>query len=62
LFIYDITGRKIRKLISSAYPEGSQQVRWNGRDDLGNAVASGIYVYRIEAGKYVQSRKMMLLK
>ncbi len=62
LIIYDITGRKIRTLISSAYPAGSHQIQWDGRDDTGNAVASGIYINRIEAGKYTQSRKMMLLK
>jgi hypothetical protein len=62
LIIYDITGRKICTLISSTYPAGSHQIQWDGTDDHGNALASGIYVYRIEAGKYVQSRKMMLLK
>jgi hypothetical protein len=62
LMIYDITGRKIRTLISSAYLAGSHQIQWDGRDDSGNAVASGIYVYRIEAGKFIQSRKMLLLK
>ncbi len=62
LTIYDVTGRRIKTLISSQYPAGFHQVQWDGRDDSGNAVASGIYVYRIEAGKYTQSRKMMLLK
>ena len=62
LVIYDINGRQIKTLTSSRYQAGSHQIQWDGRDDSGNAVASGIYVYRIEAGKYVQSRKLMLLK
>ena len=62
LFIYDITGRQIKALTSSRYPAGTHQIQWDGRDDFGNAVATGIYVYRIQAGNYVQSKKMMLLK
>lgn len=62
LIIYDITGRKIRNLISSAYPAGSHQIQWDGKDYSGNSVASGIYIYRIDTNNYTQSRKMMLLK
>ena len=62
LVIYDLSGRQIKTLTVSRYPAGSHQIQWDGRDDSGNAVASGIYVYRIHAGKYTQSRKMMLLK
>ena len=62
LVIYDLTVRLIKTLTSSWYPAGSHQIQWDGRDDRGNSVASGIYVYRIQAGNYVQSNKMMLLK
>jgi carboxyl-terminal processing protease len=62
LVIYDITGRQIKTLTSSWYPAGSHQIQWDGRDDRGNLVASGIYVYRINTGNYSQARKMMLLK
>jgi hypothetical protein len=60
--IYDINGRQIKTHTSSRYTAGSHQIQWDGRDDRGNPVASGIYVYRINAGKFSQSRKMMLLK
>jgi photosystem II stability/assembly factor-like uncharacterized protein len=60
--IYDITGRQIKTLASSRYPAGSHRIQWDGRDNSGNAVASGIYIYRIQAGNYLQSKKMILLK
>ncbi len=62
LVVYDVTGRQVKTLISARYPAGSHQIQWNGRDDHGNAVASGSYAYRIQAGNYIQSKKMMLLK
>jgi hypothetical protein len=62
LNIYDLTGRRIKTLTSTQYPAGSHQIQWDGRDDRGNSVSTGIYVYRILAGEYRQSRKMMLLK
>ena len=62
LVIYNLTGRLIKILTSSRYPAGSHQIQWDGRDTQGNMVASGIYVYRMNAGTYSQSHKMMLLK
>ncbi|MEJ2637055.1 MAG: S8 family serine peptidase [Calditrichia bacterium] len=60
--IYDITGKQIKSLASRRYSGGNHQIQWDGRDDAGNPVASGIYIYRLLAGEYVQSRKMMLMK
>ena len=63
LQVFDITGRKIRTLVSGQLPPGSHQVVWDGRDDAGQLVASGFYFYRLETGEgIVQTRRMVLLK
>jgi hypothetical protein len=62
LVIYDILGRKIRTLVSGAQPAGYAEVRWNGTDDWGNKVGTGIYFYRIETGKFSKTYKMVFLK
>lgn len=60
--IYDLNGRRIAELVNNYQNAGTYEVTWNGKNDAGVQVASGTYVYRIEAGNYVQVRKMMLLK
>jgi len=60
--IYDILGRKIKTLTDKILPAGEHGVLWNGDDDDGNPSASGIYLYRIEAGEYIRARKMVLVK
>jgi tetratricopeptide (TPR) repeat protein len=62
LEIFDITGRKVRTLLNKPKEAGTHQVIWNGQDDHGNSVASGLYVYRIQAGNFVQSKKMLFMK
>ena len=62
LEIYDITGRKIRTLADGRYPVGSHRVVWDGRDSHGQAVASGVYAYRLRAGKHMTTRKLLLMK
>ena len=48
--------------LPGSYPAETHQEQWDGKDDSGNRVSSGVYVYRMKAGDYVQSRKMVLLK
>ena len=62
LTVFDVTGRVVRELVNGAQSSGQKQVQWDGRDAMGAPVASGIYLYRIVAGDFVQSRKMMLIK
>lgn len=63
LRIYDVAGRLVRTLASDReYAAGSWSLDWNGRDDTGRMVASGVYVARIRAGATVQTRNMVLLK
>jgi len=60
--IFDVSGRRIRTLLNEPKVAGTHQVLWNGNDNNGNLVASGLYVYRIHAGNYVQSKKMLFMK
>jgi len=60
--IYDLLGRKVRSLDLGRQGAGYKTVAWDGKNERGEAVASGVYFYRLKAGEFVQSRKMTLLK
>lgn len=62
LSIYDLSGRLVRTLVSAEENPGYKQVVWNGRNQAGDALSSGVYLYRLEAGEFVQTRKMLFLK
>ena len=60
--IYDMLGRQVKNLINQTQDAGYRSVRWNASDDYGKPVSAGIYLYQIQAGEFVQTKKMMLLK
>ncbi len=60
--IYDILGREVTKIINNQASAGYHVVYWNGRDSYGNAAASGVYLYRLTAGNFSETKKMNLLK
>ncbi len=62
LTIYNALGQQIRTLVSGSREAGYQQITWNGRDDQGNSVESGIYFYRLSSGNFDQQRKMILVR
>jgi len=62
LVIYNILGQKVRTLVNGRMDPGRYTVVWNGRNDMGNQVASGIYIYRFEAADFRKTMKLMLLK
>ena len=62
LRIYDAAGRLVRTLVQSKLSAGQHQVQWQGRDDSGHSVASGVYHLRMEAGEFKSSRKMALVQ
>ncbi|MBN1292923.1 MAG: T9SS type A sorting domain-containing protein [Candidatus Latescibacteria bacterium] len=62
LSVYNLSGQKIRELVADLKPAGTHSVIWNGRDESGNQVSSGIYIYQLRAGDVVRSNKMMLMK
>ena len=62
LIIYNSLGQKVRTLVVESKEPGYYEVIWDGRNDFGVQVASGIYLYRIKAGDFFRSKKMLLLK
>jgi flagellar hook capping protein FlgD/ASPM-SPD-2-Hydin domain-containing protein len=62
LTIYNILGQEIRTLISGSMTAGYKEVVWNGLDNNNAQVSTGVYFYRIEAGDFVKSRKMIYMK
>ncbi len=62
LNIYDINGRLIRTLADRNMKRGIYSMLWNGRDKTGRKLSSGVYFYRLNAGMYRKSRKIILLK
>jgi hypothetical protein len=62
LAVYDMLGQKVKTLLSSEQEAGYYTVEWNGLSDNGTYVTSGLYVYRLEAGSYVATKKMNFVK
>ncbi|MBD3160636.1 MAG: T9SS type A sorting domain-containing protein [Candidatus Eisenbacteria bacterium] len=60
--VYDAAGRKVRTLLSEPRTAGYHNVVWDGKDDAGRSVGSGVYYYTVKAGENEASQKMMLLK
>ncbi|MEW5843825.1 MAG: T9SS type A sorting domain-containing protein [Bacteroidota bacterium] len=60
--VYDILGQEVKTLVNGVRDSGSYNVQWNGDNNFGAKVASGIYIYRIQAGTFSQSMKMILMK
>jgi hypothetical protein len=62
LTIYNQTGQKVRTLVQEKQGSGFQSINWDGRDDAGQQLSSGIYLYRLQVDNKVQTRKLMLVK
>ncbi len=62
LRVYNILGEKVKTLFEETKYPGRYSITWDGTDDRGEKVASGVYLYRLSAGRYSESKKMTLLK
>jgi hypothetical protein len=62
LVVYAVNGARIRELVDRNQRAGHYTVTWDGRDENGGAVASGVYFYRLTSGPFSATRKMVLLK
>jgi hypothetical protein len=62
LRVFDIRGRVVRTLVTERQAPGRYAVMWDGRDDRGLTVSTGVYFYRLRTEQFTQSRKMMLVK
>jgi hypothetical protein len=62
LEIYNIKGEKVKTLVDEKMEAQFHSVTWNGSDDSGKPVSSGVYFYKMKAGKFIQTKKMILMK
>ncbi|OGG02314.1 MAG: hypothetical protein A3F83_07960 [Candidatus Glassbacteria bacterium RIFCSPLOWO2_12_FULL_58_11] len=62
LGVYDIRGRLVRILINENKETGTFQVNWDGKDKTGHSLPSGVYLYRLSAGNFSETRKLMIVK
>jgi flagellar hook assembly protein FlgD len=60
--IFNTQGKKVKTLANSNFSAGEHQVIWNGTNQNGSNVASGVYFYKMQAGKYTSTKKMILMK
>ncbi|MFW5628129.1 MAG: choice-of-anchor J domain-containing protein, partial [Candidatus Cloacimonadaceae bacterium] len=60
--VYNVKGQLVRNLVNDVRAAGNHSVVWNGKDNNGRDVSSGVYYYKMNAGKYSSTKKMVLMK
>ena len=60
--VFNVLGQKVRTLVNETKSAGSYRTEWNGIDDAGRPISTGVYLYRFSAGDLVQTKKMLLIK
>jgi len=60
--VFDLAGRRVKRLLDDVLPAGAHGARWNGRDDAGARMPSGVYLARVRAGNDVRASKLLLAK
>ena len=60
--VYDMIGRMVKTLVNGSQTAGFKSVQWNATNDRNEPVSAGLYLYTIQAGKFRQAKKMVLLK
>jgi len=62
LTVYDLLGSEVVQLVNNVEQPGAKVVRWDGRNQRGELVNGGVYLYKLEIGNYIETKKMVLLK
>ena len=62
LNIYDLRGALVRTLVDKVYNPGVHSALWDGTDETGNKVSSGVYIYMLRAGEFTNSKKMLFVR
>jgi flagellar hook assembly protein FlgD len=62
LAIYDLAGHRVRTLVDGELAAGDQIISWDGRDQQGRSMASGVYFYELAAGNQIERKKMTLVR
>jgi flagellar hook assembly protein FlgD len=60
--MYDLLGQQVRSLINAEQTTGIHQIHWDGKNESGEPVASGLYLYKMKTNDFVAMKKLMLLK
>lgn len=60
--VLNLLGQRIATLVDERWPAGDYELQWDGRDEQGQSAPSGIYLCRLQAGSFVETRKMMLVR
>lgn len=60
--IYNLKGQLVKTLVNDTMPQGDHTITWNGKDQRGHGVSSGVYLYKMQVGSYTSTKKMMLMK
>jgi hypothetical protein len=62
LVVYNVLGEQVRTLVNESVVPGSYRVQWDGKNEAGQKVSSGVYLYRLTAGNHAQTQKMIMMK
>ena len=62
LVVYDLAGRRVKTLVSGHVEAGQHAAEWDGRDEQGRRVASGVYLYNFVSGEFKETKRIVLLK
>ena len=62
LYVYNIRGQRVATIIDEQMEAGYHRISWNGRNDNGRQVGSGVYIYLLQAGRHHQSKKLTYMK
>jgi hypothetical protein len=62
LTIYDLAGRQVRNLVHETQAPGLKTIVWDARDDMGNKMGAGVYIYQLKTDNFIASKKMILVK
>jgi len=62
LKVFNVLGQTVRELVNGQLPPGRHSITWNGKDNLGMQVSSGLYFYQLNAGEFVAIKKLILMK
>ncbi len=62
LSVFDMLGKRVRTLVRETQPAGAYVAQWDGKNDAGALVASGVYLYRLQAGSFADTQKLLLVR
>ena len=62
IVIFNVKGNKVMSLVDDYQSAGKYSIHWNGKNEQGESVSAGMYIYSLQAGSYRQTKKMVLLK